>query len=146
MRFLSRRDGRTQPGVLTPGYQEKEAPPRRGGREFSPKYASTDETTNGYLPPLQGGPPFRPYPGLKPRAESSSPFGTKITYWQRRDLISPVLHHFARPDSTTRTARPTKLVCLSLHPSKSRPRKRGTLQRSASEVGRTKPLFRAHFP
>src|ERR1700733_14779805 len=89
MRFLSRRDGRTQPGVLTPGYQEKEAPPQLGGREFSPKHASTEETTNGYLPPLQGGPSFRPYPGLKPRAESSSPFGTNHTLAETRfDLSS----------------------------------------------------------
>ena len=53
---------------------------------------------------------------------------------------TPALHHSARPDSRTRTACPTKLVVPSLHPPKSCPRKRGTLQRSASEVGRTKRL------
>jgi hypothetical protein len=51
---------------------------------------------------------------------------------------TPAHHHSAWPDS--RTACPTKLVVLSLHPPKSRPRKRGTLQKSASEVGRTKRL------
>jgi hypothetical protein len=75
MRFLCRRDGRTQPGVLTPGYQEKEAPPQRGGREFLPNDVSVDETTNGYLPPLQ-----------QPQPATRVQFGLGV-----------VLEYFARP-------------------------------------------------
>ena len=51
--YLSRRDNRTQPGVLTPGYDPKNSPPQRGGREFYPSCPLTNESPNLYLSPLQ---------------------------------------------------------------------------------------------
>ena len=77
MRLLSRRDGRIQPGVLTPGYQRKNTPPRRGGRRLLPNDGSIAATTNGYLSPLQGGSTFRPDPGLNSGLSPVVPAGRK---------------------------------------------------------------------
>ena len=144
MRLLSRRDDRIQPGVLTPGYQNKKAPPQRGGRGFWTNDRSINETTNRHLPPLQGGWSSDQYPGLKPRAESCSPFGTEIRSRQIGNPISPTLHYSARQKSRT-AARlsspkscPTKPKLYSADCS-SRPRKRGTLHsQDAREVERTR--------
>ena len=83
--------------------------------------------------PLRGGPFFNRHLGLKPQAESFSPFGTQ----DFRELQSniPELHHSAPQYS--RTACPTKPKLYSAGRS-SRPRKRGTLHnQDAGEVGRT---------
>src|ERR1700721_2110076 len=44
---------------------------------------------------LQGGCPFYPYPGLKPRAESCSPFGTKSVFSEQK--LFEHLSTFSRP-------------------------------------------------
>jgi hypothetical protein len=134
MSLLSRRDERTQPGVLTPGNPKKKVPPRRGGRRFLPNGRPINETANRYLPPLQGGWSSDRYPGLKPRAESFRPFGTKIKTG-RRPSIFPTLQHSARQNS--RTAGPTKPELYSADRS-SRLRKRGALHnQNVGEVGST---------
>src|ERR1700751_1029714 len=102
MSLLSRRDERTQPGVLTPGNPKKKVPPRRGGRRCLTNGLSINETANRYLPPLQGGWSSDRHPGLKPRAESFRPFGT-IIETGRRNSSSPTLEHAARRNSRTIT-------------------------------------------
>ncbi len=96
---LSRRDYRTQPGVLTPGNTPTPGPAlpvRRSsgmrdeggkGRKIFlidgslGKALRTARTP--VLSPLQGGTFFDRHPGLKPRAESYYPFGISSTnpYW-----------------------------------------------------------------
>ena len=75
--ILSRRDLRTQPGVLTPGEHQKTARPK-GAVDMGLKFGGSK---HGFLTtlcrPLGAGPFLLGIPGLKPRAESSSPFGTK---------------------------------------------------------------------
>ena len=74
---LSRRNLRTQPGVLTPGYSPTEPPPSQGAagtlllRKGATPYLVNP---NLHLPPFQGGGFVGRYPGLKPRAESFNPF------------------------------------------------------------------------
>jgi hypothetical protein len=41
---------------------------------------------NAFYRHLQGGRPFYPYPGLKPRAESCSPFGTKSVFSRQKSI------------------------------------------------------------
>jgi hypothetical protein len=83
---LSRRDYRTQPGVLTPGNTPTSRPALKGRKIFLidgslGKALGTAATP--VLPPLQGGTFFDRHPGLKPRAESYYPFGKCSTspYW-----------------------------------------------------------------
>jgi hypothetical protein len=90
---LSRRDDRTQPGVLTPGGDQKKDPPQRGGRigRLEERQASKWNfgrivcrpfPPSSLIPELwrtsRAGPKTGTNPGLKPRAESLSPFGTKF--------------------------------------------------------------------
>jgi len=146
MRLLSQRDERTQPGVLTPGYEKKKASRRRGGRSFLPNDGSIYATTDKYLPPLssfvpfsrttadrQGGRSSDRYPGLKPQAESYCPFGTEIK--SRQYAKTSILQYSVWLES--RTACPTKPKLYGADRS-SRPRKRGALQKKdVGEVGRT---------
>ena len=83
---LSRRDYRTQPGVLTPGNTPTPGHALKGRKIFLidgslGKALRTAGTL--VLPPLQGGTFFDWHPGLKPRAESYYPFGISSTnpYW-----------------------------------------------------------------
>jgi hypothetical protein len=81
-----RRDLRTEPGVLTPGTDLKMAPPGRGVREAlaeytfveNPSFIAAREPNSSAL--SGRAVLFAPYPGLKPglkpRAQSSSPSGT----------------------------------------------------------------------
>ena len=94
---LSRRDLRTKRGVLTPGHQTKMTSPQRGGRELLGSDALIHEMADTHLPPLWGGRFFHPYPGLKPRAESSSPFGTKSLFLNERVWTAPL----SNPPKTT---------------------------------------------
>ena len=75
--ILSQRDLRTQPGVLTPGKHQKTARPK-GAVDMGLKLR---RSKHGFLTtlyrPVGAGPFLLGNPGLKPRAESSSPFGTK---------------------------------------------------------------------
>jgi hypothetical protein len=102
---LSRRDYRTQPGVLTPGNPPTSRPALPVRRSFGMR----DEGGKGrriflidrslgkalptaaaaVLPPIQGGTFFDRHPGLKPQAESYYPFGIGSTslYW--RLCLSP---------------------------------------------------------
>jgi len=74
-----RRGVRTQPGVLTPGNMFETVRPESGARLVGPKgiarftpAALEPSAPTGHIA-LE-----RPTPGLKPRAESSSPFGGRI--------------------------------------------------------------------
>ena len=63
--------------------------------------------------PLRGGPFFNRHLGLKPQAESFSPFGTQDLCELQSN--SPVLHHSALQDSRTRTkgrVRLTEPLCI----------------------------------
>jgi hypothetical protein len=89
---LSRRDNRTQPGVLTPGTDRKGGPPCKGGR-LGILGGGIEEmryrvllTTFSFAP--SGQPPFFDlYQGVKPR-ESCSPFGTKPSVTSFRKIDS----------------------------------------------------------
>jgi hypothetical protein len=66
-RVLSRRDLRTQPGVLTPGTGSKNARPK-GAVDVVPEIGKTLAKPSVYhnsLPPLQGGPLAGHVPGPK---------------------------------------------------------------------------------
>ena len=78
--FLSRRDSRTKPGVLTPGSDKSNARPERAEEDRS----ELPLNIRDYQPnmPLPAAPSGRDaslgrYLGLKPQAEFLSPFGTK---------------------------------------------------------------------
>ena len=90
VRILSRRDYRTQPGVLTSGTDKKGTRPEGGGREaFSVLECRTRFSTNFCRPfppssltprttaDKQGRGYCQCVLGLKPQAQSYSPFGTK---------------------------------------------------------------------
>ena len=49
----------------------------KGPQKFVEDLVRHSRTENASLSPPSGRCPFYPYPGLKPRAESCSPFGTK---------------------------------------------------------------------
>ena len=64
---MSRRDLRTQPGVLTPGADPK-TPSPEGAVEPAPKTGETltkPGVNHNYLPPLQGGSFLGHVPGVK---------------------------------------------------------------------------------
>ena len=75
---LSRRDERTQPGVLTPGIDQKMARPERAEDICCPRFVWSTSSLLRYrlYRPSRAGAYFNRYLGLKPQAESSSPFGT----------------------------------------------------------------------
>jgi hypothetical protein len=76
-RLLSRRDCRTQPGVLTPGTDLKNAR-LEGAQEIDLAFRSATHRLAIILRrPFGAGSFWLAYLGLKPRAESYSPFGTK---------------------------------------------------------------------
>ena len=100
-RGLSRRDVRTQPGVLTPGSDSKNNPPQRGGRVGAGR---ADLPTEGNFrtkiyrpfPPSSLIPELRRtgrarlnvdvFPGLKPRAQSYNPSGLKTFSYRSAGL------------------------------------------------------------
>ena len=100
-RGLSRRDVRTQPGVLTPGTDPKNNPPQPGGRVDA---ARTDLPPEGnfrtkiyrpfprssLIPELRRTGRARlnvdVFPGLKPRAQSYNPFGIKTCSYRSAGL------------------------------------------------------------
>jgi len=75
---LSQRDVRTQPGVLTPGIDQKIGRPERAEGFRSGFILSSHRSVTNFYRPFRVGFFFACNPGLKPRAESSSPFGTEI--------------------------------------------------------------------
>ena len=83
---LSRRDERIQPGVLTPGTDEENGPPRRGGRVNLVDW-SRNEIRNDLSAALSGRVLDRDvYLGLKPQAESFHPFGISPTSHQGKNI------------------------------------------------------------
>jgi adenosylcobinamide-phosphate synthase len=74
---LSRRDARTQPGVLTPGIDQKIARPERAEDIRSTFCLRRRRFVTIFCRPFRAGSFSVVNPGLKPRAESLSPFGTK---------------------------------------------------------------------
>jgi hypothetical protein len=73
--FLSRRDLRTQPGVLTPGTDQHSDSPE-GAREnlLSIGFVLTPLLRQPFCRPFRAVRFFCPYLGLKPQAESYYPF------------------------------------------------------------------------
>jgi hypothetical protein len=85
---LSRRDDRTEPGVLTPGTDKRRIRPegavgciatrkmRKGsGRDCLPAFSAFVRPIPRTMTDRQGGLVMWIIPGLKPRAESFYPFG-----------------------------------------------------------------------
>ncbi|MBV9878387.1 MAG: hypothetical protein JO025_26890 [Verrucomicrobia bacterium] len=79
---LSRRDYRTQPGVLTPGIDKKKSRPEGGGRTIAPDYMGVFKQTDdqNICRPFGAGLGLGTFLGLKPQAESCRPFGTEIHF------------------------------------------------------------------
>jgi hypothetical protein len=75
---LSRRDMRTQPGVSTSGNDRKIARPERAEEILSAFRSLTRGLVKVLWRSFGADPFWVGYPRLKPRAESCSPFGTKI--------------------------------------------------------------------
>src|ERR1700722_3593629 len=102
---LSRRDYRTQPGVLTPGTDIKDVRPESGGREVSALDAEGDPQPI-FCRPFRAGPFCQCVLGLKPQAQSYSPFGTMNSTPPKylSTFSKPHHHHSAWPDSRTRTS------------------------------------------
>ena len=74
----SRRDVRTQPGVLTPGGDQEITRPERAEDICGPRFiwSTSVHLKHRFYRPFRAGAYFNRYLGLKPQAESSSPFGT----------------------------------------------------------------------
>src|SRR5260221_3678322 len=73
---LSRRDCRTQPGVLTPGTDKTLTRPE-GAEDIRLAIRGSANRLGATLyRPFRAGPCWDHNPGLKPRAESCRPFGT----------------------------------------------------------------------
>src|SRR5258708_34961488 len=73
---LSRRDCRTQPGVLTPGNDKNLTRPE-GAEDIRLAIPGSANRLGATLyRPFRAGPCWDHNPGLKPRAESCRPFGT----------------------------------------------------------------------
>jgi hypothetical protein len=79
--FLSRRDNRTEPGVLTPGTDKKMSRPEGGGRTVVSDLCRRSQTKrrSEHLAPLQGASWVGLFLGLKPQAESYGPFRTSLS-------------------------------------------------------------------
>jgi len=83
---LSRRDNRTQPGVLTPGTDKQGASPE-GAKEFRPVVRLLAASLGTTL--------YRPFSTPNPLRGCNSDLAQYSN--------TPALHHSARPDSRTRT-------------------------------------------
>jgi prepilin-type N-terminal cleavage/methylation domain-containing protein len=120
---VSRRDSRTQPGVLTPGTDPKNAPPQRGASKSSS--CSCSKSGVGCSGVLE----YCACCELHPADEGcSSDLG--------QDWNAPLDPKFEDEDSL-----PDVAPRFGLPPAQSRPRKRGTLhKKNVGGVGRTKRL------
>jgi hypothetical protein len=83
--FLSRRDNRTEPGVLTPGTDKKTSRPEGGGRTVVSDFGDVPKQSvdQNILRPFRAPPGPALFLGLKPQAESYSPFGTSLPLNQK---------------------------------------------------------------
>ena len=82
---VSQRDARTEPGVLTPGTDQNNDPPQRGGRAVrrpGKQVSTSRHLQNFFCRPFRAVPKTHAYPGLKPRAESCYPFGISSVNFQ----------------------------------------------------------------
>jgi hypothetical protein len=98
---LSRRDYRTQPGVLTPGTDIKDVRPESGGREVFALDAERDPQQI-FCRPFRAGPYCQCVLGLKPQAQSYSPLGTKNSTQPKH------LSTFSKPHQFSSTSTSTK--------------------------------------
>jgi hypothetical protein len=85
---LSRRDCRTQPGVLTPGNDKNLTRPEGAEDIRLVIRAPADRLETTLFRPFRARPFWAANPGLKPRAESCRPFGTK--FWETDWTLRPV--------------------------------------------------------
>jgi hypothetical protein len=78
--FLSRRDNRTEPGVLTPGTDKKTSRPEGGGRTVVSDFGDVPKQSadQNILRPFRAPPGLALFLGLKPQAQSYGPFGTSL--------------------------------------------------------------------
>ena len=75
---LSQRDSRTQPGVLTPGSVKKTVRPEGAPEDIGPASRSSMYGSGTTIcRPFRARSLWMVDPGLKPRAESYCPFGTR---------------------------------------------------------------------
>ena len=98
--FLSRRDNRTEPGVLTPGTDKKRSRPEGGGRTVVLDFCRRSQTKRRSEPlaPLQGASWLGLFLGLKPQEQSYSPFL----------LRHPALRRTGRDKSSTKSKNRSK--------------------------------------
>jgi hypothetical protein len=87
--FLSRRDNRTEPGVLTPGTDKKTSRPEGGGRTVVSDWCRRSQTKrrSEHLAPLQGASWFGAVPGVKTPGS---------VLWSLRDKSSPKIKKQAK--------------------------------------------------
>jgi hypothetical protein len=144
--FLSRRDYRTQPGVLTPGTCPKM--PALKGR----KIGVIDSTLRSLFPgrafvlrPFRAARLFSSHLGLRPQAESLSPFGTKApdTCLQFRLHITP--NPLFEDSDSTELAEVLSAVAFALC-SRSASQARRAPQQALREGGRTTTSTRTKRP
>jgi hypothetical protein len=95
-RILSRRDRRTQPGVLTPGIEKRTARPEGAEDTRSAFRLPKREWLTHLCRPFRAGPSCAGYLGLKPQAQSCSPFGTKLSLTSHFSLPGNVISTFFR--------------------------------------------------
>jgi prepilin-type N-terminal cleavage/methylation domain-containing protein len=72
---VSRRDSRSQPAVLTPGTDPKNAPPQPGGTVDISRFPNSLYLQRPICRPFRAMPYGIASPGLKPRTQSYNPFG-----------------------------------------------------------------------
>src|ERR1700749_3804141 len=93
---LSRRDNRTQPGVLTPGSVKKARRPERAEDISSASRSPARGSGTTICRPFRARSPWMSNPRLKPRAESYRPFETSsMTRVSRIQNLSFVLCHLS---------------------------------------------------
>ena len=109
--FLSRRDNRTEPGVLTPGTDKKTSRPEGGGRTVVSDLCRQSQTKrrSEHLAPFRAPPGLALFLGLKPQAESYSPFGTSLPQNQKagQKLSRIPVHIFEATSPRGRDSRTT---------------------------------------
>ena len=85
---LSRKDVRTQPGVSTPGIDQKMTRPESAEDIRSALRLTTRSSATTFYRPFRAGLFSVGYPGLKPPAESLRPFGTEIAMLLPNSIVS----------------------------------------------------------
>jgi hypothetical protein len=89
---LSRRDNRTQPGVLTPGGRIKDGPALKGRQKLIPHIDRNPLHGTTFYRPVRAAFRYECVLGLKPQAKSCYPFGIKFV-----SPLRPFAHSPTRP-------------------------------------------------